>query len=1004
MLALSHREKITLVVTLAVLVVGAVVGFAFLAKNKATADASAAAAVPCPRGENGVQCSGNGTCANGTCDCNQGWSGKACNVTGGPCPMAKDPKTGHMLQCSGHGTCTNGTCACEASHHGADCSRKLNTCYTGLDPNTQKLAPCSGSSRGTCNGGTCSCLAGFTGLACDHPITCPKDGDGNVCGGHGTCDAETGQCHCNSSRFGAACTATSASACPDDCSGHGTCDTANATCACDFGYFGIACDLEAPKNPTTHHFCSSYNAKGELAAPKEHGAPEYNPATGEAVCRCRNGYGFAGAQGGNDYCGGCATGFGPPDAQQDPDKHAPMDAAEMAAHPVYTSSEMEAMGRTAAQVTRETHLRLGDRPSYEAVVDAPVQHADESYEGVCAMQCPGSATVTNDQGDKVQVTCNGNGTCQTGGNCACLQKFAEDQISFCPMGGPTACSQAISTQRPMGATPADGATTMPRPGDADDQFYGPIPCPGYIPDSGKYAPSSVPPQQLPLQFCFSKGFCNQNNFCGECSCFGGVETDGSRIEHFKGFTREEAQDAVKACQFCEMGVYEPYGEANLPAGGAYHLDSVIDNRSMDGSTLVTPFDWGPCLLCAFPDRATGKCLDPCTSEVLDENGKAKNPAIQMPSYITQSSEGLKDFGTPSLCHTAGGPVNGDPVCNRTLLFTQGQVTAKGSTDPSQPMSSSTTAQLKSQVDAINQGAYLPCNCRFDALDGSPFNWQCDPSKGNCCLAKSQNQLALGLYGSDDPYASYHCGAFGRNGLDAHLRTKDPANQLPKLALDGHGCGSWDLTAKGAQLLTCTASDEDKMRAASAYDLSLLFYCTCGEGYTDYQADHKPTASTACQTCASSTKHPTRNYQRVKEKYWTQSNIDSQTPNGCCVPKCHQCGDEWDTCGAHCHPEIFQDGGVVNTAITCGRSHTCSETGATYCGDYAPDGDNLFMCSSSGCCYVGNYTHSFTGFFHGCYWQNCGVDGEPLKQLYYNTCTHIHDNFPQDNGGDIWFLE
>merc|ERR1711924_443428 len=40
----------------------------------------------------------------------------------------------------------------------------------------------------------CTCEAGFKGFTCDQE--CPKDADGTICGGHGTCDLKYGKAVC----------------------------------------------------------------------------------------------------------------------------------------------------------------------------------------------------------------------------------------------------------------------------------------------------------------------------------------------------------------------------------------------------------------------------------------------------------------------------------------------------------------------------------------------------------------------------------------------------------------------------------------------------------------------------------------------------------------------------------------------------------------------------------------------------------------------------------------
>jgi hypothetical protein len=92
-----------------------------------------------------VECSGRGFCnRNGTCTCNAGYKGEACEVLS--CPG----------ECSGHGTCKlGGVCDCDADFGGADCfvaycPKNCTTWNNGYDSGTQgdcvvvRSPPCCG--------------------------------------------------------------------------------------------------------------------------------------------------------------------------------------------------------------------------------------------------------------------------------------------------------------------------------------------------------------------------------------------------------------------------------------------------------------------------------------------------------------------------------------------------------------------------------------------------------------------------------------------------------------------------------------------------------------------------------------------------------------------------------------------------------------------------------------------------------------------------------------------
>lgn len=95
------------------------------------------------------ECSGHGSCVNGSCNCDDNFSGHAC-----------DSKRciGYLTgtECGGHGEClSSGVCRCNTGWKGLDCSTMV----------------CAGSpecsSRGMCLMGSCVCNAGWKGETCD---------------------------------------------------------------------------------------------------------------------------------------------------------------------------------------------------------------------------------------------------------------------------------------------------------------------------------------------------------------------------------------------------------------------------------------------------------------------------------------------------------------------------------------------------------------------------------------------------------------------------------------------------------------------------------------------------------------------------------------------------------------------------------------------------------------------------------------------------------------------
>jgi hypothetical protein len=201
-------------------------------------------------------CSGNGACLNGTCTCNDGFSGKRCNIaecpgetpcssrgicnsTDGTC-SCKQGFTGPACQltacpmnCNGKGDCDkNGKCVCHAGYSGDDCSTRyvvhgeildeakgIVECYHGYggpDCNT-KLCRSNCSHRGICVQGTCYCKPSWTGDHCQH-AACP-----NECYYKGEC--KLGVCKCDEGYRGVDCSRRHVE--------NGVCHVATGECECN---------------------------------------------------------------------------------------------------------------------------------------------------------------------------------------------------------------------------------------------------------------------------------------------------------------------------------------------------------------------------------------------------------------------------------------------------------------------------------------------------------------------------------------------------------------------------------------------------------------------------------------------------------------------------------------------------------------------------------------------------------------------------------------------------
>ncbi|XP_034456486.1 tenascin-X isoform X1 [Hippoglossus hippoglossus] len=162
-------------------------------------------------------CHDNGRCVNGQCLCDPGFSGPDCS--GKACPD----------DCRGHGRCVNGECVCDRGFAGADCS--------------EISCPGNCTNRGRCINGQCVCDDGFRGADCSEQ-TCP-----NNCNDRGKC--VDGKCVCDSDFTGDDC---SDNSCPGNCSSRGRCVTGQ--CVCDEGFTGAECgEKTCPNNCSDRGRC-----------------------------------------------------------------------------------------------------------------------------------------------------------------------------------------------------------------------------------------------------------------------------------------------------------------------------------------------------------------------------------------------------------------------------------------------------------------------------------------------------------------------------------------------------------------------------------------------------------------------------------------------------------------------------------------------------------------------------------------------------------------------------
>lgn len=167
----------------------------------------------------------------------------------------------------------------------------------------------------------CSCEKGFGGPSCAN--MCPRDENGEICGGHGQCN-QNGECVCALGFVGPGCQGqcpggAAAGAAP--CNENGQCTwnpaTELATCKCKPGFLGPSCKFACPRGGSALQICSG---KGECAMQRGspscicqdgalgkscelqcpgvergsvcngHGHCGQNKAGNKAICKCHDGF------------------------------------------------------------------------------------------------------------------------------------------------------------------------------------------------------------------------------------------------------------------------------------------------------------------------------------------------------------------------------------------------------------------------------------------------------------------------------------------------------------------------------------------------------------------------------------------------------------------------------------------------------------------------------------------------------------------------------------------
>ncbi|XP_055081221.1 LOW QUALITY PROTEIN: tenascin-like [Periophthalmus magnuspinnatus] len=205
----------------------------------------------CANEECPVDCGQRGHCVDGECQCDPGFSGPDCSQSS--CPG----------NCNNRGRCVNGHCQCDPGFSDPDCS--------------QSSCPGNCNNRGRCVNGKCVCESGFIGESCAD-ITCP----GN-CNNRGRCI--NGKCVCNSGFGGEKCTDKT---CPGNCNNRGRC--VDGKCQCNPGFSGPNCSQSScPRNCNNRGLCVNGKCVCESGFGGESCADKTCPGNCNNRGRCVNG-------------------------------------------------------------------------------------------------------------------------------------------------------------------------------------------------------------------------------------------------------------------------------------------------------------------------------------------------------------------------------------------------------------------------------------------------------------------------------------------------------------------------------------------------------------------------------------------------------------------------------------------------------------------------------------------------------------------------------------------
>lgn len=269
-------------------------------------------------------CGPNGFCnpASKKCDCEVGWTGIACLTEIKKCPE----------NCNGRGLCFNGRCMCGPGWDGKSCGTVFLAPGQMMTPEEKKKAGGdAGKEEKKKSAGGGGGPSMITGIVTEAPAAekeaegaTPICGENGLCGGHGVCDTEKGECKCDHMWSWDEKGDCLIQHCPGwtnvsatnqgDCYSHGLCESGTCRCADGWGLLETApaeeenvcrdevCSLDCGKNGVCKDGTCICNQgwKGKNCREPQcsadcsgHGSCTFINANGPGQCTCDYGWGGA---------------------------------------------------------------------------------------------------------------------------------------------------------------------------------------------------------------------------------------------------------------------------------------------------------------------------------------------------------------------------------------------------------------------------------------------------------------------------------------------------------------------------------------------------------------------------------------------------------------------------------------------------------------------------------------------------------------------------------------